>query len=124
MTITLPYPTEAALVTAITKTLESLGYLVGRIGQQRAQGSGTTVGMPDLAVRHPSWQVGRVVMLEVKNGDKGRLSTAQQEMEALGWMHVVRSVEDALHAVRWHEADDTRRVRLVRVIQQLGGEPC
>ena len=113
------YPTEAALVTAITEALGCLGYLVARVGQHRTQGSGTTVGFPDLAVRHPHWRAGKAVLLEVKNGNKGKLSPAQEEMLALGWMHVVRSVEDALEAVMWHEESASRAARLLDVAARM-----
>ena len=95
---------EDDLVQAIREALEAEGYEMCVVGQRKAQGSGTTVGYPDLSVRHPRWAVGMVVLLEAKTAE-GRLSPEQEKLHGRGWSVVVRSVEDALAAVRERDED-------------------
>lgn len=109
---------EDTLVSEIKRILHDLGYMVAVIGQRKAKGSGTTVGFPDMAVRHRQWPECVMVGIEVKI-PTGRLSPEQEGMEALGWFRVARSVEDALHIVAQYEPDTRRRINL----RAAGGGP-
>lgn len=90
---------EADLVKQIKDTLEPLGYQVAGIGQRIAKGSGTTVGFPDLAVRHPTWPRGVAVLLETKAG-RNRLTTEQDKLHRSGWSYEIRTVAEAFDAVQ------------------------
>ena len=90
---------EDDLVEKIRRALEGLGYEMCVVGQRKAKGSGTTVGYPDLSVRHPRWPVGNVLLLEAKTAE-GRLSPEQEDLHGRGWSVVVRSVEDAVEAAQ------------------------
>ena len=90
---------EAKLVREITKTLELLGWKVGRIGQFDVRGSGSSIGIPDLLCAK---KIGygthvKVRLLEVKAG-KNKPSAAQQEWIDIGASVAVWSVEEALEA--------------------------
>lgn len=86
---------EAALVADIIHALKLNGYGACVVGQLRAKGSGTTIGYPDLSVRHPSYPRGLACLIEVKTAE-GTLSTEQEDLHKDGWSHVVRSVQEAL----------------------------
>lgn len=116
---------EATLVDAITKTFEALGYRVMEVCQRGGFGSGTTVGYPDLSVRHDAWPPLIWALLEVKT-DKGVVSPAQEAIRASGGSAVVRSVGQALVRISDHELlnrdDDgamARVRRIERVLEQL-----
>lgn len=87
---------EADLVAGIVQALELTGWIVLRVGQWRADKSGTTAGCPDLFVWVPAkngW-----TGIEVKT-ERGRLSPAQKRLEELGVIVVVRSISEAMYAV-------------------------
>lgn len=86
---------EADLVADIIHALKVNGYGACVVGQLRAKGSGTTIGYPDLSVRHPSYPRGLACLIEVKTAE-GTLSTEQEDLHKDGWSHVVRSVQEAL----------------------------
>lgn len=89
---------ERTVVARIIAKLESAGYDVCVVGQKRANGSGSTIGYPDLSVRRSTWPRGVALLMEAKAGD-GRLRPAQQELYEAGWSYVVRSAEDAIAAL-------------------------
>ncbi len=86
---------EADLVALIEYAAQERGYEVAKVGQFRADGSGTTVGYPDMSFRRPSWPRGLVCLIEVKT-KTGSLSPEQQKLNDAGWSFVARSVDDAL----------------------------
>lgn len=90
---------EKDLVQDIRTHLEALGYLVATVGQYRAKGSGTTVGYPDMSIRHALWPRGMALLLEVKT-KAGKPSSEQERLHSVGWSYIVRSVDDAVDAVR------------------------
>jgi len=91
---------EKALQWRIRRALEQLGCEVLDLTQPRR--TMLPLGLPDLYVRHEGWRVR--VWMEVKT-ERGRLSPWQEawlarERAAGGHAAVVRSVEDAIHALR------------------------
>jgi hypothetical protein len=95
---------EKEIVETIREGLSLMGYIVLRAGQWRADRSGSDPGVPDLLVRHPDWERGRFLALEVK-GPKTALSDTQAWLEAKGGIIVVRSWEDALKALGKEDGD-------------------
>jgi hypothetical protein len=89
---------ECDLVALIEYAAQARGYLVAKVGQHRADGSGTTVGYPDLSVRRSGWPCGMACLIEVKTKG-GRLSTEQEKLFDAGWSYVVWSVEGAMEAL-------------------------
>lgn len=87
---------EAQLVQAIRKELEGKGYIVLRVGQFVAKGSGTDIGTPDLFVSYPG--INRWCALECKVG-RNATSEEQERLVYRGVSNVVRSVQDALDVV-------------------------
>jgi hypothetical protein len=94
---------ERSLQNKIVKALNLLGYIVIHIPNQyslgRIRDAGVLSGAPDLIVLKD----GKVWFLEVKT-KSGRLRPSQKAFGKLLYehgfqYHVVRSVEDALHAV-------------------------
>ena len=86
---------EADLVALIEYAAQERGFEVAKVGQHRADGSGTTVGYPDMSFRRPSWPRGLVCLIEIKT-KTGALSPEQQKLSDQGWSFVAKSVEDAL----------------------------
>lgn len=86
---------EADLVALIEFAAQERGFEVAKVGQYRADGSGTTVGYPDMSFRRPSWPRGLVCLVEVKT-KTGQLTPEQETLNAQGWSFVARSVEEAL----------------------------
>src|SRR5690606_41773509 len=91
---------EKRLQHQIRRALERLGCEVLDLTQPRR--TMLPLGLPDLYVRHEGWRVR--VWMEVKT-ERGRLSPWQEawlarERAAGGHAAVVRSVEDAIHALR------------------------
>lgn len=100
---------ESDLVALIEFAAQSQGYKVGKVGQARAKGSGTTVGYPDMSFRRPEWPRGMVCLIEVKTAE-GTLSKEQLELHAEGWSYVAYSVDEALEHLQGFE----NRWRLVQ----------
>lgn len=73
------------------------GYTVLRVGQWRADLSGSSEGVPDLLVSRNGW--GFLIGLEVKT-EAGRVRPMQQALANAGITWIVRSFDDALAAVR------------------------
>lgn len=71
--------------------------------QRPRLGRGTTPGIPDLLVSHPSWPPGMWLGIECK-GTQTRLSPAQQELADAGRIIIARSWEDAWAAVEAYNA--------------------
>ena len=91
---------EKRLQWEIRRELQKLGCEVCDLTQPRA--TMLPLGLPDLYVRHEGWRVR--VWMEVKT-DRGRLSPWQEawlarERAAGGHAAVVRSVNDAINALR------------------------
>lgn len=86
---------EADLVALIEYAAQERGFDVAKVGQHRADGSGTTVGYPDMSFRRPSWPRGLVCLIEVKTR-AGVLSPEQQKLNDQGWSFVARSSDEAL----------------------------
>ncbi|MBB6053330.1 hypothetical protein [Armatimonas rosea] len=86
---------EADLVALIEFAAQERGFEVAKVGQFRADGSGTTVGYPDMSFRRPSWPRGLVCLIEVKT-KAGVLSPEQQKLNDQGWSFVARSTDEAL----------------------------
>ena len=89
-----PIEREAGLVDAIVQILELYGYTVLRVGQWRADKSGTTAGTPDLFVGREGSALW--LGMEVKTVT-GRLSEAQKDLNEKKMTCVVRSPQQALH---------------------------
>lgn len=97
----------------IIEGLEWHGYLVMETSRRRkrsvcptcgttfwqAGGDGATKGVPDLLVIHKSWPKFVWVGLEVK-GPNTRVSPEQAELAAEGFIFIVRSLADALLALK------------------------
>lgn len=86
---------EADLVALIEYAAQQCGFEVAKVGQHRADGSGTTVGYPDMSFRRPSWPRGLVCLIEIKT-KTGTLTTEQQKLNDTGWSFVARSADEAL----------------------------
>jgi len=106
----LPEPTEDDVQAVIVDGLRSYGYLVqvttrrvkkcGRCGAWPSRGDGATRGIADLLVRHPTWQRGAWLALEVKKpGPIIWSSPEQKHLAIVGDVIVVQSLEEALAAV-------------------------
>lgn len=91
------YSNEAEIVQAIQKALTGRGWAVYRVGQWRADFSGSDAGVPDLIAVYPADPPHPAVikLLEVKTVS-GRTSPAQQKLVDIGGSAIVRSVKDAL----------------------------
>lgn len=92
---------EKELVKASCDWLTKNGFAWAVAGQLKAKGSGTTVGLPDLWVRHPAWPRGLWVAIELKTAT-GTLSPEQDRLHREGGSHVCRSVgqvSDVMYAV-------------------------
>lgn len=86
---------EADLVALIEYAAQERGFDVAKVGQLRADGSGTTVGYPDMSFRRPSWPRGMACLIEIKT-KTGSLSPEQQKLNDQGWSFVARSADEAL----------------------------
>lgn len=86
---------EADLVALIEFAAQQRGFEVAKVGQHRADGSGTTLGYPDMSFRRPSWPRGLVCLIEIKT-KTGVLSPEQQKLNDQGWSFVARSADEAL----------------------------
>ena len=95
---------ESDLIADITAAAQQRGYRVCKVGQHRADGSGTTVGYPDMSFRRPEWPRGMVCLIEVKTSE-GALSKEQLDLHAEGWSYVAYSVDDALAALKAFESE-------------------
>lgn len=102
------HPTEEDVQRVIVDGLRLLGWRVlvttHRVkrcpcGRWSRGDYGATPGVPDLLVRRDGWPDGLWRGLEVK-GPKTPLSAAQKDLESRGGLTVVRSLEDALEALR------------------------
>lgn len=116
-------PTEKQLQAQIVEGLGAAGYIVRQLGHITKQvrceqcghwqtphvGYGNDAGVPDLLVAHRTWPVGIWSGQEVKTPrydtllgtiEGGRLSREQRELEELGRIVIIRSLEDALAALR------------------------
>ncbi len=89
---------ECDLVALIEHAAQERGYKVAKVGQHRADGSGTTVGYPDLSFRRAGWPCGMACLIEVKTAT-GVPSPEQERLHESGWSFVVRSVREALEAL-------------------------
>lgn len=90
---------EETVNRAIRSALEALGYEVLSTTVRNARGGyGASRGVPDLLISRPGWRVGWLGM-EVK-GPKTPVSPEQARLAGLGLTVIVRSVDDALTAVR------------------------
>lgn len=89
---------ESDLVALIEFAAQERGFLVCKVGQHRADGSGTTVGYPDMSFRRPEWPRGMVCLIEVKTSE-GTLTKEQSELHTDGWSYVAYSVEEAMEAL-------------------------
>lgn len=87
---------EKQLIAAIKRDLEKRGYIVLRVGQLVAAGSGTDEGCPDLFVSKPGCNQWRALEAKVGNNQP---SEAQEKLIYRGVSCVVRSVEEAREAV-------------------------
>lgn len=97
---------EADLVDAIYKDLRADGYIVLRVGQYRAKGSGTDIGTPDLFISHPRTG-NRHWALEAKlPGEKP--SAEQQALIDAGVSCIVQSVEEARAVVERERGNEAR----------------
>lgn len=110
---------EKDLVQECSAWLEGNGFEVAVVGQHQAQGSGTTVGYPDLSLRHPVWPRGIWVVVELKTAT-GTLSPEQEALWRRGGSHVAYSVGEV-------ERIATTAHRLFRAVvdmaEALGGPP-
>lgn len=88
---------EYTLCYQVKETLELLGYVVKRTGQRRSDFGGQDAGTPDVFAAKPGSPMWLGMEAKV---DKGRLSPAQQELVDAGCSVVIRSVQDAVDAVR------------------------
>jgi len=111
---------EKAFEASVIEALEILGYDVDKFSQRRAgkckicgnpvyAGTQQTLGIPDLRARHLARQI--VVWLEVKFGERGRLSRVQRrwlerEIEAGGKAAPIWTGADLAFVMR--AAGDTR----------------
>jgi hypothetical protein len=96
---------EASLVAECKAVAEALGAFLACVGQQKAKGSGTTRGMPDLVLMC----AGHVELIEVKRPrtdehPRGYLSLAQSAFIAAAaeqgvTVHVIDSVGDFIAVV-------------------------
>lgn len=89
---------ESDLVADITAAAQQRGYRVCKVGQHRANGSGTTVGYPDMSFHRPEWPRGMVCLIEVKTSE-GTLTKEQEGLHTDGWSYVAYSVEEAMEAL-------------------------
>jgi hypothetical protein len=78
---------------------------------------GNTPGLPDLYIHHPDW-FGMAVGLELK-GPKTAVTPVQQSLADANITTIVRTVAEALHAVRRAEATLGRQSRVDRIEQIL-----
>lgn len=125
---------EAELQRAIVTAIASLGYVVMESGKSRSKVAcracgaktyatgwqGNTPGLPDLYIHHPDW-FGMAVGLELK-GPKTAVTPVQQSLADANITTIVRTVAEALHAVRRAEATLGRQARVDRietVLQQM-----
>jgi hypothetical protein len=94
------FKNEAELVEAIRRVLESRGWAVYRIGQHRADLSGTDAGVPDLWCIYPPQHPYPAIekRLEVKFG-YNQPTAEQQKLIDWGVSVAVWSVKEALRAV-------------------------
>lgn len=122
---------EAALQKAIVTCIATLGYVVMESGKSRSKVTcracgaqtyatgwqGNTPGLPDLYVHHPDW-FGMAVGLELK-GPKTVVTAVQQSLADNNITTIVRTVAEALHAVRRAESTLGRQSRVDRIDQIL-----
>ena len=94
---------ESELVDEILDAAKERGYLCCAVGQNKAKGSGTTIGYPDLSFRRKGWPCGMACLIEVKAKD-GRLSPEQTDLFVKGWSRVVWNVAGALEALEEFES--------------------
>ena len=99
--------TEAGIQQAIIQGATLLGYIVLSTSEHRrgiacpkchrffspGGGRGSTPGVPDLLIRHPSWERGRWLGVEVK-GPTTRVSPEQQTLADAHAIIIVRSWEE------------------------------
>jgi hypothetical protein len=90
---------ERDVLHCIVTGLTLMGYTVLRVGQRRSDLGGQDRGAPDLLVTCERFPPGVWIGLEAK-GSRTRLSAEQQRLLAARRIHIVRSWEDALAAIR------------------------
>ena len=104
---------ESELVDEILDAAKERGYLCCAVGQNKAKGSGTTIGYPDLSFRRKGWPRGMACLIEVK-AEGGKLSPEQTELFNAGWSIVTWSVDGALEALEEFEDQVLAWTSLVR----------
>lgn len=99
---------EAAIQTAICDALKHIGYDVQSTSTYRKPGYGhgaSKKGLPDVLVSHTGWPAGLWLGLEVKKPKHSKKSAEQDELESRGRIIVVRSLDEAIEAVRGIELE-------------------